>query len=185
MISKKVFIAFLILIVSSVFTGCKNKSEPPEIKVTSGIITIASIVDDVKWEDNEAEGAIGSNFKSLVNGVDLPYLKLDDDIKITISGDNPDSAILEDFWLAENGNMRVKDTRIMLIPIEFQDSKSSFKLPRNRMTMVSSNIHDYAPGNSFRGFRLTCTWGEKSCEYAFALRTDADYTNLFDLSLSD
>ena len=36
-----------------------------------------------------------------------------------------------------------------------------------------SKRKDYEDGNTLRGFRLICTWGENECEYVFVIRTDA------------
>ena len=50
---------------------------------------------------------------------------------------------------------------------------SSFKLERHWAALLSSSSEDYKNGNTLRGFRLLCTWGENQCEYAFVIRTDA------------
>jgi hypothetical protein len=59
-----------------------------------------------------------------------------------------------------------------------KNGRFEFQLRVNGAAMVSSQSSDYEPGGSTRSFVLTAAWGsaglsQDTCEYAFALHTDA------------
>lgn len=153
--------------------GCGQPKVPPGIEVTAGGSTIPWTVGIDRWN-----GAIVDRLDGLEvlieQGHAFPYIALGETIHIRLtSGQAPDKATLRDGLLRQDGSPTYNEQSTGNVPITFQGREASFVLEANPGAWLSSQSADYAPGATVRGFRLTCSWGDNVCEYAFILRTDA------------
>lgn len=82
----------------------------------------------------------------------------------------PDKLTISDVLLNKDGNKMYPSIEIISIPAELKNGKCSFEINKNMETLLNSN---WEPNKTYnRGFRMTATWGENECEYAFMIRTD-------------
>ncbi len=168
---------FALLAVGSILapaTATAFATQPPAFTVRADETVLPSTVGLNKWE-----GAMIKRGDTLVNLAkewpELPYVKPGTEIVFTIDGPAPDSMVLRDYVLNEDGTEKYwVDAPQNEVAFAFENGAGSFALRGNFLSLLSSNSEDYEPGRSIRGFKLTCAWGENECEYAFILRTDAD-----------
>lgn len=147
---------------------------PPKILITSGDKKIPYAVSLIKWKDTISNGQ--DSFQSIMkksSNIKIPYLKLGTTIRIVVQKKFPNKITLKDYILKQDGVPKYTDREVKEIPIKFIKGKGTFKLGVNWAAMLSSNSKDYEPGNTIRGFKLTCSWGDNKCEYGFIVRTDA------------
>lgn len=72
------------------------------------------------------------------------------------------------------GEMRYKIPEPIKPRVEFDQGAATFTLDENFLVYASSDSEDYEPGAALRGFRLICTWGDKTPEVTFVIRTDVN-----------
>lgn len=160
------------------FTACSSPGrmeQPPEITISAGDGQISYVTGLNQW--NGAKYDREDTFHTIMKGTapsDLPYIHFCEKVRIAFKGPVPDTVQLTDTILTREGDIRYTSRETNIIPIAFQEAKGSFTMQAHMSAWLSSNSEDYKPGATIRGFRLTCTWGENECEYAFILRTDAN-----------
>ena len=164
------------------FSGCKpsepfiNETAAPDVEITAGgeslfwISSLHSWNGEAHTPENAFKKICGENDKRPV-----PRIPLGENIAISFNGTPPDSAALYDGLLYPDGSTKYDSRLINTTEAEFTDGKYSFPLGTHMAAFASSDSRDYEPGNTWRGFRLVCTWGENICEYAFVLRTDVSF----------
>ena len=156
-------------------TSKQGKNQAPAISVTAEEITIPSTYGLNQWDGSVYDRE--DTFLSLMSPVqdikDLPNIRLHQTIRIELDGAAPDSYTLTDQILTKEGKLRYGNAATQDVPITFSGSHCEFELLPNYAASLSSNVKDYEPGATIRGFRLTCSWGDNECEYAFVLRTNA------------
>ena len=154
--------------------------EPPEITVKSGDAEIFWTVGKNKWDGNIYDRA--DNFQSqqerILNRA-MPYVKNGEKISISFGNTKPDSVELSEIILNERGEPKWRTGEH---PMEYNVSvaplsgKCSFIVKQNFATAFSSFSGDYAPGNTIKGYKMVCRWGDNECEYAFVILGDAAIT---------
>ncbi len=79
-------------------------------------------------------------------------------VTITLGGTIPDEVSLREYALAPNGNSAYGDIHLLgELNFYFNGKSGSFSLPQ--------------PGNvPVRGYLLTCSWGENTCEYGLVVQ---------------
>lgn len=88
---------------------------------------------------------------------------------INFKDNTPDKFAISDILIDKNGNKKYL-TPIISNSFELKDGKCSFEIKRNIEIGLDSY---YVPNMTyFRGFRMTASWGENECEYAFIIKTD-------------
>ncbi|MDU4697726.1 MAG: hypothetical protein E6Y08_18125 [Paenibacillus sp.] len=119
-----------------------------------------------------------SSFRTLMemHAPALPYIHIGEPIQIEFlhQTTEPDSYELIDYVLTEEGGMRYKIPEPIKPRVEFNQGTATFTLEENFLVYASSASVDYEPGAVLRGFRLLCTWGDKTQEVAFVIRTDVN-----------
>lgn len=100
---------------------------------------------------------------------DVPFIELWKIIELDFASHSPDSVQVLDHLLTLEGNPIYTEREVMERPVEFCGDKVRFPLERHFATSLSSQ---YPPPPSLRGFRIICTWGEETREYALVIRTD-------------
>ena len=153
----------------STFYNCRKMTEPSEIITMAGDIQIGYVVGLNMW--NHAVYDRECTFETIMKEdlkIEIPYVELETIIEIEIKGRVPDTIELKDSVLDENGVIKSRLREDKTIPFTFSN-----ELDINPAVFLSSNIEDYSPGRTTRGFRLTCSWGDNQCEYDFIIRTDA------------
>ena len=192
---KKYHLCILCLFIIVVFTACSNSKgkvetskgttmsenkgntvSPPEILITLKDKNIPWVLGLNDWN-----GFVYNRkdiFQSIMekgSGIKVPYFKLGGTIAIEMKGTAPDKIVLKDYILKQDGVPKYTEREINVVPIKLIDGKGTFKFDMHIAAMLSSNSKDYEPGNTIRGFRLTCNWGSNECEYGFIIKTDANY----------
>ncbi len=114
-------------------------------------------------------------FESIIKNTDqvLPYVKLGEEIKISIAGETPDACELYDYILNDAGSLKYENQTNRTM-ISFIDGQATFILKQNLWANLSSNSDDYEQGETIRGFKLVCSWANEEQEFAFIIRTDAN-----------
>ena len=150
-------------------------SDPPALAIQFGNTEIEWVVGKQIWSGNYYDRE--DNFKRIMSGTvakDLPYVANGENISIKIDGNIPDSVELSEYLLRESGDQKYN---IGGMPYDFSFGVLSrvgiFDIKPNWATVLSSSTADYFPGNTIKGYRLICTWGNNRCEYAFVVRGDA------------
>ena len=181
----------LVVILSAGFVvnWASAPNEPPNALVQSGDKTIEWAVGKNKWEGFICDRS--DNFQSLMDGKtieDLEYVKDGEQVSFKLAGVAPDKMTLTEYLLVENGNEKYNlvcmeyDLHYNAFNARFNPFGPSgfmFTVKPNVATVLSSSSEDYEPGNTIKGYRLVCTWGDNECEYSFIIRGDA-----FGLALS-
>jgi hypothetical protein len=190
---KKYYLLLISLLIVLFFTACSynkritappensatevNKvtlTNPPEILITAGDKEIPYVAGLNQWN-----GAIydrEDTFQTILkkdSGIEVSYIQLGESIQIEFKGNPPDKLKLRDYILKEDGIPKYTGKEVNQIPVKLVGEKINFKLEVHMAAMLSSNSKDYEPGNTIRGFKLTCSWGENECEYGFIIQTDA------------
>lgn len=107
----------------------------------------------------------------------LRYVPLGTTVRLQFEKDFPVSVKVSDFILNQNGELRYSErsTQIFYADLLTEEKSAQFPLPVNPAAMLSSNSESYEPGNSTRGFFVSCVFDNGPQEaYVFLLRTDAD-----------
>ncbi len=174
---KKLIVYILSIVIVLTLTTCGNTikmSEPPPILITAGSTKIEYVVGLNLWN-----GAIYDRLDTFYlimkedSDIEVPYINLGEIIQIESMGKVPDTIELKDYILNEKGEIKYTAKEVIEMPIQFTDGKGNYKLNPHEAALLSSNSKDYEPGKTIRGFKLTCSWGDKyQCEYAFIVRTD-------------
>ena len=85
-----------------------------------------------------------------------------DEVKITMGGSIPDSVTLREYALSSNTQSIYGDSTLLQELIFYFGVKSgTFNIPSD-------------PEHPVRGYILTCTWGENTCEYAIVVQVLPD-----------
>ncbi len=169
----------LVVVLSVGFAVSRSTSpkEPPKIIIQYDGNEINWIVGKNKWNGSIYDRE--DNFKLIMSGTttgELPYIKNGEDILIQLEGDVPDSAMLSEYILRENGEVKYNMGTSYNLRFGILNRKGDFTLLPNPNTLLSSYSGDYVPGNTIKGYRLVCTWGGNECEYGFIIRSDAAFT---------
>lgn len=147
---------------------------PPEISVTGKGITF-------HYQPPDKEGASQIGFNRLIQtygGVEnLPYLPLGE-YGGPIVIDFQEAGIPDRYELKET----LFDANGSTLPSSpLPGDENQLTESGNTVSFLLNPLHETfgstepEPGQSYRGFRLTCTWEDKTYEYAFILRTDGGF----------
>ena len=169
---KKAMSLILILAVALVCAGCSGTNEAPRFAARAGDINIPTA-----FGYNEWDGAIYDREDLCVQLVkedtDFPYVSLGETITLSLDGAQPDSCVMQDYIVGEDGRNLYTEKEITTSDLSFKNGQYQFVLEENPAAHLSSDSEAYETGGIMRGFKLTCTFGENECEYAFIIRTDA------------
>lgn len=159
-----------------IITACKDDPHPIDVEVTANHQEIHTVM--VSQDVGEPDYEEMSSFRTLMelHASDLPYIPIGEPIQIEFlkQTTEPDSYELIDYVLSEEGEMRYKIPETIKPRVGFDRGTVSFTLEENFLVYASSASGDYEPGAVLRGFRLVSTWGDKTQEVAFVIRTDAN-----------
>jgi hypothetical protein len=189
---KKYYLLLISLLIVLFFTACsynKRITAPPENSATEvNKVTLTNPPEIFTAGDKEIPYVAGLNqwnsaiydredtFQTILkkdSGIEVPYIQLGETIQIEFKGNPPDKLQLRDYIQKEDGIPKYTGKEVNQIPVKLVGEKINFKLEVHMAAMLSSNSKDYEPGNTIRGFKLTCSWGENECEYGFIIKTDA------------
>ena len=155
--------------------GCastKSPQETPKLTITIGDKQLDYIVAKNQW--NGAKYDREDTFKTIMekgSEREIPYIEIGNTATISFANNPPSKFTISDILIDKNGNQRYSDKGIINIPVELKDGKGSFEIKKHLASGLSSY---YVEGKTdIRGFRMTATWGENECEYAFIIRTDS------------
>ncbi len=164
----------------------KQATNPPEISLSSDGEKIGYIVGLNTW--NGASCNREDSFKTIMkkdSGINIPYILLNKKINLEFMGAVPDKYELTDYILLPDGTAKYTESEIKIIPFQLEDNKGSFPLEQNFAAFLSYDMKDYEMGKSIRGFKLNCTFGENTCEYAFVVWSDAKEYPIIPLDKND
>jgi hypothetical protein len=177
---KKIIVSIVLVLLTTIFmTGCtstestlKSPKEPPEITVTIGEKEIDYVTAKNIWNNAiyDREGTFQTILKK-GSKIVIPYIEIGKIAVINFKSYPPDKLTISDILVAENGTQMYSYKEIVNIPVEFKNGKCSFEVKKHFASMLSSY---YIEGKTdLRGFRITATWGDNECEYAFIIRADS------------
>ena len=108
---------------------------------------------------------------------ELPYIKNGETITIKFNGHVPNSVTLTEYILNKNGERKyTSDGMVYDINFGIFNHAANFTIKKNYATALSSSTLDYMRGNTIKGYKLVCAWGNNECEYSFIIRGDAAIT---------
>ncbi len=163
-------------------------SGPPEISVTVEDTELEYILEKTNWE-GEKQSLLDEDIIEQMkkDGITVPTVyigNISEDMQkqsITIDfleNTLPDSIRLYDILVV--GRELIKDTSLteQLIQ-ELDEHQINLPLMHHARVMLGSNSHDYEKSYQ-RMFRLSCTWGENTCQYIFTVNTSGKtlYSNV-------
>lgn len=132
--------------------------DPSEIILTAGTEPMSWIVEKNSW--NGAAYDRPSTFVCYERAGLMPNIVTDgDEIKITMGGSIPDSVMLTEFSLSGNSESIYGESKLLReIVFYFGVKSGSFEITPDEEHPV-------------RGYLLTCTWGDNTCEYGFVVQS--------------
>jgi len=171
---KKIIIRIIITLLSNILLiGCtsqKLSQEPPKLTITIGDKELQYVTAKNKWD-----GALydrQNTFQSILregSDIETPYFEFGKIAVINFKNNPPDKFTISDILIDKDGNKRYF-TPIISIPFELKDGKYSFEIKKNVEAELDSV---FVPNMTyFRGYRITTSWGQNECEYAFIIKTD-------------
>lgn len=154
------------------FSCCAAKPESPPV------LSISCNNGAINYQPPDEEGSTQVGFNRLIQtygGIEKsPYLPLGEyggPIVIDFQQAGiPDRYELKETLLSANGST--------LPSSPLPGDENQLTESGNTISFLLNPLHetfgstDPEPGQSYRGFRLACTWGDNTYEYAFILRTD-------------
>lgn len=171
---KKIITGIIIaLLLSTILIGCTSQllsQEPPKLTITIGDREIQYVTEKNKWDGELFDKQ--NNFKNILkegSEIEPQYIVFGEIATINFKNNPPDKFTISDILLDIQGDKKYL-TPIISLPIELKEGKCSFEIKKNIETELDSY---WAPNMTyFRGFRMTASWGENQCEYAFIIKTD-------------
>ncbi|MGN7454080.1 hypothetical protein ACTHPH_04575 [Paenibacillus pasadenensis] len=170
---RKMIITLLLFGISIVTYGCEEKTLDSQVK---GTIVIKNNENILRYLSSNTKSFDYENIYSLKELMkqdkeNIPYIKIGEMITIEFKEENPDSLILFDDILNQDGTLKYRGSQKT---IELQKKGELYRIPilEHFATNLSSNISDYNQGSTFRGFRVIGKWGGEQREIAFVIRTD-------------
>jgi len=170
---KKIIIVLIsVLLTNTLMIGCtlkKSPQEPPKLTITIGDKELQYITAKNKWNGSIYDRQ--DTFQAILkegSGIEIPFIELDKTAVIKFKNNPPDKFTIADILIDKEGN-KMYSTSINNIPFELKDGKYSFKINKNMDTSLDSNW--FLNKTYSRGFRMTASWGENECEYAFIIKT--------------
>lgn len=150
------FIVLLIVILRYASTNLFSK-EPSEITLTAGTEAMSWIVEKNTWHGTAYDRE--STFVCYERSGLMPSIVTEGtEIKITMGGSIPDSVTLQEYALSSNERSIYGNSQLL------QELIFYFGVKSGTFTIPADTDHPV------RGYLLTCTWGENTCEYAFVVQ---------------
>lgn len=146
---------------------------PPEVVISVDRLSLDYIV-------QEGELTIADAFKEIkareqfiptfhLGGFSM--MEVSKRIRINFGNSIPDSILVYDAMLNENGSVRYGEKHIEEQAVKILDSSNiEFNLKQQMSYYLSSNMEDYER-DWYRLFRVVCRWGEMEATYAFLVNT--------------
>jgi hypothetical protein len=149
---------------------------PPSVRIQSNREQIDWILGKNRWEGETTNQNV--TFKTILAETSvekLPHVKNGRIVVIRFRGNTPESVTLTEYILKEDGEERFNIPGMeYTVTLDQVHNRAAFTITTNWATALSSNSADYLPGNTLKGYRLECAWGQNSCEYLFIIRGDGD-----------
>jgi hypothetical protein len=105
------------------------------------------------------------------SGIEVPSIEIGNNVEVSFKANPPDKFTVSDISIDEKGKQIYTDKEIKIIPVELKDNKCSFKIGEHFASALSSTYEENKV--DIRGYRMTATWGENECEYAFGTIIDS------------
>lgn len=170
-----VLLLFLLVFLILLPLALLKPKNPPTIKITAESKEIEYTLGLNTWNGSkiDREDTFLYHMKRTLPE-DLPYISLGKEIEIKFLGKVPDTVVLTDYILMDDGNVKynIPPSAANPTPLSFKHKKTSFILSENFTALLSSQSADYEPGTTIRGFRIYCKDGKNDWEYGFIIRTD-------------
>ena len=163
----------IVLFATTVMAGCvyqKSYQEPPELSISIGDKQVQYITAKNQWNGSKYDRE--DTFKTIMkegSGIEVPSIEMGNTVEISFKSNQPDKFTVSDILIDEKGEQIYTDKEIKTIPVELKDNKCSFKIEEHFASALSSTYEENKV--DIRGYRMTATWGENECEYAFVIKT--------------
>lgn len=165
----------IVLFANTVMAGCvykKSYQEPPELSINIGDKQVQYIVAKNHWNGSIYDRE--DTFKTIMkkeSGIEVPSIEIGNNVEVSFKANPPDKFTVSDISIDEKGKQIYTDKEIKIIPVELKDNKCSFKIGEHFASALSSTYEENKV--DIRGYRMTATWGENECEYAFGTIIDS------------
>lgn len=177
-------VAIALIAIVAMYTINKKDNNKKQIKNKDPKLSITAINgDNLEEGDISSKGNLKTkiefcekDFKAIMTDTSfeqLPYVKIGD--KIAIDWENMDISkmILTEHLLNKNGVVRFGEEAGKLVKLNKEsDNSVYFTVDVNLSATLSSDLHNYQPGNTVRGFHLKIK-GKEQHDYYFVIRSDA------------
>lgn len=168
--TKRILLPALLLF-ALLLSACGSSGGPPDIRVRAGEGELTWVMGLNRW-DGSVIDRMDNYDLYMSRNKELTRLELGTEITVEFQGKAPDSVTLRDELLNSDGSRKYDERVSKVLELAVVDGGVSFSLEPHFAVFLSSSLEDYEPGAVIRGLKLTCSWGENECEYAFAIRTD-------------
>ncbi|MDF2539116.1 MAG: hypothetical protein K0S76_2137 [Herbinix sp.] len=169
----------LLLIISfnrsgiSIINYLDSNNTPPKLTITVGETEIIHGVNLIDWNGSSKKN---NDFTSLIlSQKELPVFEspegvlFKDNINLDFGDNTPDSITVNDDLITKNGYLVHSRITVKRDVIAVEEGKYSFGLNQHFALMLSSHSDTYT-NPSYRGFTITCTFGQNKCEYLFVIK---------------
>lgn len=149
-----VFFGVVLFLIMNYASKNLFSTEPSEVTITSNGQAIGWVIEKNTWRGTEYDhDSIFVNYEAA--GLMPNIVTEGDEIKITMGAGIPDTVTLHEYALTSNGRSIYGERELI------QELIFYFGMKSGTFTIPSNSDHPV------RGYLLTCTWGENTCEYAF------------------
>jgi beta-lactamase regulating signal transducer with metallopeptidase domain len=146
--------------------------------VVLAVVTVGFAVNRASGSNIPIEATISYEGKSstitLGDGTHIPYVELGSTVSLNFKGGRPTSVGVIEIIVRSDGSRRYNEQVDKALEVSYSGSNLvTFTVEKNMSDVLSSDSRDYAPGNSFRWYRIICNDnGESTTEHGLWLRTD-------------
>lgn len=147
--------------------------ELPQLEVSVGDIKLNYVGSKIDWNGEKEEDVVFSDIMNdTIPVFEYPNISRSytEDICLSFKDAQPTKITVQDYLLTEGGGLMYQSDGVIERDIRYgNDGKYYIDLVQHMALFFSSSSYTYT-NPSYRGFRITCEFGENQiCEYAFVL----------------
>ncbi len=163
------------MIIINSITGCSFKQSdqtPALLNITAGNQQVGYTAVKKEWDGSvyDVKNPFVSIFKQTSQQIEFKHIEFGEKAILVFDGKLPDSITVKDDILKNNGEYKYTDKETVEVPVTAEsDNKFTFIIEKNLASALSSLR--VVNGTDIRGYRITASWGDNECVYAFMIKT--------------